>query len=249
MRLFSEFVADFVKFVQDAKKAGKTVDDVVSIVEDTGQIRGLCRGERRAGQRGRPGHLGRDEIAVVTREIDATIPGFRHAEHANASTHAGRTPAARPEPRRQASAHYRPFDRRRRVPRRPVPVVRLASRCVQPLVLRAKPVARASFSGMSNRLEYILHARTMSRLRSSVALDVLSLLLGLVAARGLVRERGRAGRRSLSAGPSNLRGESPKEGKPCCRGARCWQSPRLQPQRPFDVPGIQTRPPRNHQQP
>jgi cyclase len=30
LRLYSEFVADFVKFVQDAKKAGKTVDDVVS---------------------------------------------------------------------------------------------------------------------------------------------------------------------------------------------------------------------------
>jgi hypothetical protein len=26
----SEFIADFVKFVQDAKKAGKTVDDVAS---------------------------------------------------------------------------------------------------------------------------------------------------------------------------------------------------------------------------
>jgi cyclase len=30
LRLYSEFIADFVKFVQDAKKAGKTVDDVVS---------------------------------------------------------------------------------------------------------------------------------------------------------------------------------------------------------------------------
>lgn len=30
LRLQSEFVADFVKFVQDAKKSGKTVDDVVS---------------------------------------------------------------------------------------------------------------------------------------------------------------------------------------------------------------------------
>ena len=30
LRLFSEFVADFVKFTQDAKKAGKTVDDVVN---------------------------------------------------------------------------------------------------------------------------------------------------------------------------------------------------------------------------
>jgi cyclase len=30
LRIYSEFVADFVKFVQDAKKAGKTVDDVVS---------------------------------------------------------------------------------------------------------------------------------------------------------------------------------------------------------------------------
>jgi cyclase len=30
LRLYSEFVGDFVKFVQDAKKAGKTVDDVVS---------------------------------------------------------------------------------------------------------------------------------------------------------------------------------------------------------------------------
>jgi len=30
LRIYSEFLADFVKFVQDAKKAGKTVDDVVS---------------------------------------------------------------------------------------------------------------------------------------------------------------------------------------------------------------------------
>ncbi len=30
LRQYSEFIADFVKFVQDAKKAGKTVDDVVS---------------------------------------------------------------------------------------------------------------------------------------------------------------------------------------------------------------------------
>ena len=30
LRLFSEFIADFVKFSQDAKKAGKTVDDVVN---------------------------------------------------------------------------------------------------------------------------------------------------------------------------------------------------------------------------
>ena len=30
LRLYSEFIGDFVKFVQDAKKAGKTVDDVVS---------------------------------------------------------------------------------------------------------------------------------------------------------------------------------------------------------------------------
>ena len=30
LRLYSEFIADFVKFAQDAKKNGKTVDDVVS---------------------------------------------------------------------------------------------------------------------------------------------------------------------------------------------------------------------------
>jgi glyoxylase-like metal-dependent hydrolase (beta-lactamase superfamily II) len=30
VRLYSEFIADFVKFVQDARKSGKTVDDVVS---------------------------------------------------------------------------------------------------------------------------------------------------------------------------------------------------------------------------
>ena len=30
LRIYSEFIADFVKFVRDAKKAGKTVDDVVS---------------------------------------------------------------------------------------------------------------------------------------------------------------------------------------------------------------------------
>lgn len=30
LRLYSEFLADFVKFVQDAKKAGKTIDDVVN---------------------------------------------------------------------------------------------------------------------------------------------------------------------------------------------------------------------------
>ena len=30
LKLYSEFIADFVKFVQDAKKAGKTIDDVVN---------------------------------------------------------------------------------------------------------------------------------------------------------------------------------------------------------------------------
>ena len=30
LKLYSEFIADFVKFVQDAKKAGKTIDDVVT---------------------------------------------------------------------------------------------------------------------------------------------------------------------------------------------------------------------------
>ena len=30
LKLYSEFIADFVKFVQDAKQAGKTVDDVVN---------------------------------------------------------------------------------------------------------------------------------------------------------------------------------------------------------------------------
>jgi cyclase len=30
LRVYSEFIADFARFVQDAKKAGKTVDDVVS---------------------------------------------------------------------------------------------------------------------------------------------------------------------------------------------------------------------------
>ena len=40
MRLFSEFVADFVKFVQDAKKAGKTVDDVVGSWKTPGKYTG-----------------------------------------------------------------------------------------------------------------------------------------------------------------------------------------------------------------
>jgi glyoxylase-like metal-dependent hydrolase (beta-lactamase superfamily II) len=31
LRLYSEFIADFVKFVQEAKKAGKTIDDVVNM--------------------------------------------------------------------------------------------------------------------------------------------------------------------------------------------------------------------------
>jgi hypothetical protein len=30
LALYSEFIGDFVKFVQDAKKAGKTVEDVVN---------------------------------------------------------------------------------------------------------------------------------------------------------------------------------------------------------------------------
>jgi cyclase len=30
LKLYSEFIADFVKFVQDAKKSGKTIDDVVN---------------------------------------------------------------------------------------------------------------------------------------------------------------------------------------------------------------------------
>jgi hypothetical protein len=30
LKLYSEFIADFVKFAQDAKKSGKTVEDVAS---------------------------------------------------------------------------------------------------------------------------------------------------------------------------------------------------------------------------
>ena len=43
MRTQSEFVADFVKFVQDAKKAGKTVDDVVKTWKTPAKYAGYAK--------------------------------------------------------------------------------------------------------------------------------------------------------------------------------------------------------------
>jgi hypothetical protein len=42
LRQYAEFIADFVKFVQDAKRAGKTVDDVVSTWKTTAKYAGYA---------------------------------------------------------------------------------------------------------------------------------------------------------------------------------------------------------------
>ena len=43
LKLYSEFIADFVKFAQDAKKSGKTVDDVVSTWQTPAKYTGYAK--------------------------------------------------------------------------------------------------------------------------------------------------------------------------------------------------------------
>jgi glyoxylase-like metal-dependent hydrolase (beta-lactamase superfamily II) len=43
LKLYSEFIADFVKFAQDAKKSGKTVDDVVSSWQTPAKYTGYAK--------------------------------------------------------------------------------------------------------------------------------------------------------------------------------------------------------------
>jgi hypothetical protein len=56
------------------------------------------------------------------------------------------------------------------------------------LVLRALRMSGVFRRWLRRMLEHLQHSRPLSRLRPSVALDVLPQLLGMVAARRLVRE-------------------------------------------------------------
>src|SRR6185436_12564470 len=70
---------------------------------------------------------------------------------------------------------------------RALSAVRVAAGLDEPLVLRSVSVAGAVLPRMRHDLEYVLDTWTMPRVRSSLALDVVSQLRRLVAARGLVR--------------------------------------------------------------
>ena len=67
-----------------------------------------------------------------------------------------------------------------------VSVVRVAPECGEPLELYRRAVAGAGFRGLRYRLEHLSDSRAVSRLRASMAVDVLFALWGLVAPRGLV---------------------------------------------------------------
>lgn len=69
-----------------------------------------------------------------------------------------------------------------------LPSLQVASRRVEPLVLRRLRSSRILSRRLLDAVEYLHHARPLSRLPSSVALDGMSGLLGLVAARGMVYE-------------------------------------------------------------
>ena len=62
MRTQSEFIADFVKFVQDGKKAGKTVDDLAAAWKTPGEVHRIRAPQAGAREGRRAGHLGRDQV-------------------------------------------------------------------------------------------------------------------------------------------------------------------------------------------
>ena len=68
-------------------------------------------------------------------------------------------------------------------------VLSLAARAIEPLVVSLHRHAGAVLRRVRHDVEHVLHARTLSRLRSSVAVDVVSAMRGLVAASRLVRRR------------------------------------------------------------
>jgi len=71
-----------------------------------------------------------------------------------------------------------------------MPAVPLAAVSFEPLVLQLRREQPwAVLHGMRHRMEYLWHARTMSRLPSPVAVDVVPALPRVVVARRVVRNR------------------------------------------------------------
>src|SRR5262249_16692240 len=74
--------------------------------------------------------------------------------------------------------------------RDPLPAVRMAAVAVQPLELPEPRWSRATVPRLRRSVEYVRDARTVSRLLAPVALDLVSALPRVVAARRLVRNYG-----------------------------------------------------------
>jgi hypothetical protein len=64
LKLYSEFIADFVKFVQDAKKAGKTIDDVVNTWKTPAKYTGYTEPTTDAQQKARADRI-RSDAQVI----------------------------------------------------------------------------------------------------------------------------------------------------------------------------------------
>ena len=56
---YAEFNREFLTAVQAAKKAGKTVDEIASELDDAGEVRRLCGATARAAEGERAGRLRR----------------------------------------------------------------------------------------------------------------------------------------------------------------------------------------------
>jgi hypothetical protein len=63
-----------------------------------------------------------------------------------------------------------------------MPVVPMAAGCGQPMVLPGDRYARTVFRRVPDPVEYVYDARALSRLRASLAVDVVPEMRGLVAA-------------------------------------------------------------------
>jgi len=64
LKLYSEFIGDFVKFVQDAKKAGKTIDDVVNTWKTPAKYTGYAEATTDEQRKTRTGRI-RSDAQVI----------------------------------------------------------------------------------------------------------------------------------------------------------------------------------------
>jgi len=116
----------------------------------------------------------RDRFAVVRNLVVRS-----HCHHVTA--------ALEGKPERRSNRHPRISWRRRGTERDQLPTLRVAARCVEPLVLRLGRHAWTVLRELRHGVEYVFNPRTLPRLPASMAVDIVPAMQSVVETRGVVR--------------------------------------------------------------